>query len=274
MTPPALPSTPEPPIPARDTVFLSHANPEDNRFTRWLALRLVREGYQVWSDLTGLLGGEDFWHEAERTIRERTAKFVYVLSRVSNAKPGPLKELHVAEAVARREGLRDFLIPVLIDDLPHSDINIQLARLNAIAFNASWASGVASLVTKLQQDGVPQSEAASAHLIGAWWRAHLNADEGVLAVPEDYVSNWFPIGGLPAGIWLHELHGQPTPETALAYPAVWLRPYLISFATTGELGCLSGDQIRTTRLCSTSAFREEGARGIRRVQARDILRNL
>src|SRR5437899_11822673 len=109
MTPPSLAPTRATPVPTRDTVFLSHANPEDNRFTRWLALRLVRAGYQVWSDLTGLLGGEDFWREAERTIRERAAKFVYVLSRVSNAKPGPLKELHVAEAGARREGLRDFI---------------------------------------------------------------------------------------------------------------------------------------------------------------------
>jgi hypothetical protein len=82
-------------------------------------MQLARRGYRVWSDLTGLLGGEDFWQEAERAIREQTAKFLYVLSRVSNQKPGPLKELHVAEAVARSERLHDFIVPLLIDDLPH-----------------------------------------------------------------------------------------------------------------------------------------------------------
>ena len=36
----------------RDMVFLSHANPEDNEFTLWLALRLAAEGFPVWCDLT------------------------------------------------------------------------------------------------------------------------------------------------------------------------------------------------------------------------------
>jgi hypothetical protein len=29
---------------ARDTLLLSHANPEDNEFTLWLALQLANEG--------------------------------------------------------------------------------------------------------------------------------------------------------------------------------------------------------------------------------------
>ena len=40
----------------RDTLLLSHANPEDNEFTLWLALQLANHGYKVWSDLTKLLG--------------------------------------------------------------------------------------------------------------------------------------------------------------------------------------------------------------------------
>ena len=43
---------------ARDTLLLSHANPEDNEFTLWLALQLANGGYRVWCDLTKLLGGE------------------------------------------------------------------------------------------------------------------------------------------------------------------------------------------------------------------------
>ena len=39
----------------RDTLLLSHANPEDNGFTLWLALQLANEGYRVWCDLTKLL---------------------------------------------------------------------------------------------------------------------------------------------------------------------------------------------------------------------------
>src|ERR1035441_7587686 len=73
------PPTKEP----RDTLLLSHANPEDNEFTLWLALQLANEGYRVWCDLTKLLGGEVFWDDIEEVIKTRAAKAVYVLSRTS-----------------------------------------------------------------------------------------------------------------------------------------------------------------------------------------------
>src|SRR5215471_1993344 len=92
-------------IPNRDTLLLSHANPEDNEFTLWLALQLASHGYNVWSDLTKLLGGEVFWDNIEEIIRRKAAKVLYVLSRTSNAKDGPLRELHLAQSVAKKERL-------------------------------------------------------------------------------------------------------------------------------------------------------------------------
>lgn len=260
----------------RGTVFLSHANPEDNRFTRWLALQLVREDYQVWSDLTGLIGGEDFWREAERTIREQTVKFVYVLSRVSNGKPGPLKELHVAETVARKnQGLQDFIVPVLIDDLPHADINIELGRLNVISFRPSWASGLAILLQKLERDAVPKTPESSPAVVASWWREHVSAEDGVLHVGEDYLSNWFPIAGLPVGVHLHEPHCDPPPENLLRYPAVWHRPYLVSFAPAGDFKEeLGPDALRKTRMVSASVFLADGMAGVPHRQARDIIYRL
>src|ERR1035438_9475485 len=96
---------------ARDTLLLSHANPEDNEFTLWLALQLANHGYKVWSDLTKLLGGEVFWDKIEDVIRNGAAKLLYVLSRSSNTKDGPLRELHLAQSVAKKERLADFVIP-------------------------------------------------------------------------------------------------------------------------------------------------------------------
>jgi hypothetical protein len=40
--------------------------------------------------------------------------------------------LKVADATQRRHRFPDFIIPLRIDDLPHADISIELARLNAI----------------------------------------------------------------------------------------------------------------------------------------------
>ena len=61
-----------------------------------LALQVAKAGDPVWCDLKKLLGGEDFGKDIEQAIREKTAKFVYVLSKTSNSKDGPLQELQVA----------------------------------------------------------------------------------------------------------------------------------------------------------------------------------
>src|SRR5712691_7203527 len=96
----------------RNILFQSHANPEDNEFTLWLALQLAQQGYPVWCDLTKLLGGETFWDDIEAAIRQRTSKFLYVLSTTSNAKDGSLRELHLAQSISKRERLHDFVIPL------------------------------------------------------------------------------------------------------------------------------------------------------------------
>ena len=38
----------------RQIIFISHAAPEDNEFTRWLSLQLIGLGYTVWSDVLKL----------------------------------------------------------------------------------------------------------------------------------------------------------------------------------------------------------------------------
>jgi hypothetical protein len=146
------PPTKEP----RDTLLLSHANPEDNEFTLWLALQLANEGYRVWCDLTKLLGGEVFWDNIEDAIKTRAAKVLYILSRTSNAKDGPLKELHFAQGVAKRDKLKDFVIPLHIDDLLHGDVTIEISRINTVQFEQSWGAGLAKLLEKLEEDNVPK----------------------------------------------------------------------------------------------------------------------
>src|SRR5881396_906037 len=132
----------------RDMLFVSHANPEDNNFARWLTLQLAKEGYPVWCDLTRLLGGEAFWTDIEQAIRDRSIKFLYVLSRTSNAKQGPLDELQIAKNVARDLQLRDYILPLLIDDLPPRQVNIRLANISLVPFAPSWADGLAQLLKK------------------------------------------------------------------------------------------------------------------------------
>ena len=64
-----------------------------------------------------------------------------------------MKELHLAQGIARKENLRDFVIPLHLDNLPHNETTIELTRINAIPFESSWAHGLSVLLEKLEKDG-------------------------------------------------------------------------------------------------------------------------
>lgn len=82
--------------------------------------RSARDRISPWYDLIELLGGETFWDEIQEAVKERTIKFLFVLSRFSNVKDGALQELDCAKGVAKKlkTTVRDFIIPLKIDDLP------------------------------------------------------------------------------------------------------------------------------------------------------------
>lgn len=228
----------------KDILFLSHANPEDNEFARWLALQLTRQGYAVWCDLVDLLGGEDFWKDIEKVLRRRSIKFLYVLSRTSNMKQGPLNELQVAQNVMRDEGLQDFILPLLIDDLPPREINIQLSRINAIPFNESWAIGLHQLIERLKKDATPTNPNLTPDFVATWWKNHYSADSGITVGEEEHLSNWFLIEQLPDKIYFHALRrtdiGLVEVPSDLPYPGFQHNRYLVSFAPAkdfeGHLG--------------------------------------
>jgi hypothetical protein len=220
--------------PVRDTVLLSHANPEDNEFTLWLALQLANEGYKVWCDLTRLLGGEVFWDDIEDVLRNSAVKVLYVLSRSSNAKDGPLRELHLAQSIARKEKLRDFVIPLHLDDLPHGEVTIELTRVNSTLFRGSWANGLETLLKKLEEHDVPKSPSFNRSAVNDWWRTNFSAQQGVREEPEEHLSNWFPVVSVPEHVYFHSLGrrgiGKIEVKDDLPYPAFQDGISLITFA--------------------------------------------
>lgn len=217
-------------------VVISHAT-EDNEFTRWLALQLARHGYHPWCDLTKLLGGETFWRDIEKVLRCRAAKFIYVLSRASNngAGRGFWKELDLADSEARHNGIRDFVIPAAIDDLPSSEYNIYLHARNATPFHPYWSEGLEKLLAKLEKDKVPKrSQSFNAAAVTKWWRRFYSSSVGVRYKPEDYASSWFPIEHLPEILYVHSLQtpeeGSSTASMDLPWPVIRDGQRLITFA--------------------------------------------
>lgn len=221
----------------RDMLFVSHANPEDNEFARWLALRLAAEGYGVWCDLTKLLGGETWWDDIEDAIRHRTAKFIYVLSRTSNEKAGPRNELALARTVERADrSLERFIIPVWIDDLAPADFNVEVHRINAIPFRGGWATGFAHLLERLVEDRVPKKAGFDSTSVSRWWRNHMAGERVVERRPELLATNWFPLR--ETTIYFHELRRSSVGKIALPenlrYPAVQHDQFLVAFAPAAD----------------------------------------
>jgi TIR domain len=58
----------------RDAVFITHANPEDNAFCRWLGAKLTALGYKVWADVVIIRGGEYWQRKLEQALRHRAWK--------------------------------------------------------------------------------------------------------------------------------------------------------------------------------------------------------
>lgn len=220
----------------RDVIFISHAAPEDNEFTRWLSLQLIGLGYNVWSDVIKLKGGEDFWSDIEAQIRDNTIKFLFVLSKTSNNREGTLKELTVAQKVKKHLQPEDphFIIPLHIDsNLSYDEINIDLVRLNSINFKGSWHSGLLQLLQKLEEDNVPKSDQGNFDLVSNLWQNIYLNGRTPIQKEELYSSNWFPITELPKTLYFHKFSAYLPNDFRMwkcKYPAYKHKEYFATFA--------------------------------------------
>ena len=217
----------------RNKIFISHATPDDNDFTKWLALKLIGLGYEVWCDILFLEKGVDFWSNIEKEIRENTCKFLLVSSSHSNQREGVLKELAVAAKVKKQLSDDKFIIPLAIDEkLSYDDINIDIVRLNAIDFKKSWASGLRDLLEALEKQNVPKNSPDLAKSNQLYQQIFLH-DKSVIEKEEIYDSNWFSITSFPDELRFHEYDWR-LPKNfdvrELTFPAIRYKNYLCTFA--------------------------------------------
>lgn len=193
----------------RQTVFISHANPEDNEFAAWLGTRLIGAGYQVWSDLLRLVGGEPFWRDIGDAIKDHAAVVILVLSRASVTKPGVLDEIALAVATSRKLQNTKFIVPIRLDDLPFDEFPEQVIRLNAINFNGNWADGLHRLFEALDERAIDKVEGAAAQGIAEFRDFRLRQSAAIADQPEQVESNWLQILSLPAQAHLCRYGAEP-----------------------------------------------------------------
>jgi len=216
----------------KNRIFISHAAPDDNDFTKWLALKLIGLGYEIWCDVLFLDKGADFWSRIEKEIRENTFKFLIVSSIASNQREGVLKELAVAAKVKKQINDETFIIPLAIDEkLSYDDINIDIVRLNAIDFKKSWATGLQDLLEALEKQNVPKNNPDPAKSNSLYQQIFLH-NKGVIEKEEIYDSNWFSILSFPNELRFHnfeKLIPKGFDARELTFPAIPHKNYLCTF---------------------------------------------
>ncbi|MFW5983249.1 MAG: toll/interleukin-1 receptor domain-containing protein [bacterium] len=194
----------------RETVFISHATPEDNDFAIWLSSRLQSMGYSTWVDKKALIGGEKFWQEIDQIIRNKAAKFLLVYSdsicfknEPGKLKDGIYKEYSLAESIAKQENISDFIILLRID---HSNYNLFIGadRLNQIQFTDDWSFGLSLLIEKLNKDDIPINESQDSSQLINWFEKTYTDAAAIKLKSELYYSNLWKIQDLPDKFYLFQ----------------------------------------------------------------------
>ncbi len=229
----------------RSVVFISHANPENNAITAWLGSRLSAAGYEIWTDLTRLLGGEEMWLDIDDALRFHARKVIVLLSRaaVDPSKEGVRAEIDRAAAYRKQLDDRRFVIPVKIDDVPYDDLPPTIGNRTVIDASENPAAALTTILKILGEDSVPRSDTPSRTELLRWQQAFAPENHEPESADDSLVTNWYPAIGLPTNIHFYEI-GRPLknavkePATiASAHPlpmiAHWRR--LVSFADWDEV---------------------------------------
>jgi hypothetical protein len=205
----------------RDTLFLSHATPEDNEFTIWIASRLELLGYKVWIDKENLLGGETFWQDIKEVIEVNAVKFLLVYSRnicnknnPNQVKRGIMKELDLAKSVVEKSlELKDFMLILNIDEAPY-DLFPGSADINQISFSTNWATGLTLLTKKLIKDCVPKRPDIQSSNAATWYLDNYLIKNPIIKKKELYYTNWWNLATFPNAFYVLKFENE-TQATAV-----------------------------------------------------------
>lgn len=230
---------------AKQSIFLSHATPEDNDFTRWLGAKLTLAGYDVWYDLERLKGGDMTWDKIERAIREETTRFIAIISKESHGKDGVKKEWTLASNLEKKNP--GFVIPIRIDEFNFDDVTILFSGKNILDFHRDWFGGLTQLIETLQDAKISHASEPDAAQASLWWKAGLPAPIELKVQEERVESSWIPIVSLPLAVETATKPPQvnPIPVTEKNRSIPWFEhgTHVVGFAPRNMLIDLFKDQV-------------------------------
>jgi hypothetical protein len=199
----------------RDHLFISYAY-EDSALADWLARKLAAEGYLVWYDRFILLGGESYPKDIDDAIKNRTFRFLALLSRNSVTKANPLKERTLALNLARERN-EDFLIPLNVDGLKSTELDWMTSDLNFIPFHENWGTGFGQLVKKLTTLQTPRPLKNGRQIAAETFLQ----EQMVRQSPEILFSNHLPFQQIPQVVLRFKFSQPVYPETRRLAAKLW-----------------------------------------------------
>jgi hypothetical protein len=177
---------------SRETVFITHAAPQDNQFALWLSSKLAIAGYRVWVDRQRLRGGDDSWDEIDRVLRNEAIKQIVVFTR-HIGKPGVKKELAIGDVMKGKLHDPRFMIGIRNDDVAFADAPPELLRGNILDAYPNWHDCLSSLFETLEEAAVSRTPSADSSILQSIVDAREEGRRFVVPIPEAALTNWFPI---------------------------------------------------------------------------------
>jgi len=177
----------------QDHVFVSYAS-EDIALAEWLTFKLTALGYKVWCDRIKLFGGESYPKDIDAAIKNRTFRFLALLSHASLNKPNPLKERTTALNIAE-ERKEDFVIPLNLG-VNKPELPWQFSDLTWVDFSKNWATGLAGLLKALRKAKTPCKLENCRDIVSN----SIISEEIVRNKPEKILSNFLTIKKIPEAI--------------------------------------------------------------------------
>lgn len=175
----------------RDSIFISHANPQDNYFATWLAGKLALLGYKVWVDKKAIKHGNYFTLDYEKELNDNASVFLAVITqqymqKINTPDSGVLNELTKA-----RHFKQDIIkIPLMVQPISYGELPSGLLGVDACNFE-NWGKGLKDLTDSLIQKEVPKTENLK-NPISFWFDS-----QKIINFPnqkeEIYSTNWFEI---------------------------------------------------------------------------------
>ena len=214
----------------KDLIFISHAVPQDDYLAIWLASKLTLLGYEVWVDKEDLRSGSAFWNDIEITMREKSIRFLALVSnpyieKARNRNTGVFSEVTLAKTLSKN--IDNYIMPLKVDSCNYDDFPINILPLDTIDFSKNWGTGLKKLLKEFDIQNIPKNKPSNNVL--ELWHKYQDIKGVVIKQDEFYGSNWF-LCSLPKTISIYKFSGTPKAiYREIPFPVIRNGDYYLGF---------------------------------------------